>query len=181
MIGWLRKRGIKGATETSLALRAVAIDADPFRGTPTPEAELPPVRSAQPRTLDEVIEALRAADMSPRRLRRGFEVAGTAPDKLLRGFVGDVRTVTPESIAIVTNEAERAIDVGHALVGIFGPIAVDFGDAGWIVIDGTRTIDSLRGELSDRYKTMMRQMAAMMEELFAELREPLQMPSRRRE
>lgn len=167
MFAWLRKRGIDGASDTKLALRAITVDATPFRATTTPEAAEPPARAAEPRPLADVIAAI--VTLQPKPLRKGFELPGTEPGKVLRAFVSDPRRVTPDTLDFVTNQAEMLIDLAHALVPLFGAIGADFGSAGWLIIDGTRSVAAIRTELSDRYKAMLQHMMGMMEPLRAML------------
>jgi hypothetical protein len=91
-------------------------------------------------------------------------VRGSKSALVLRAFI-DGKRVIPESLRFVTNEAEMAIDVAHALVPLFGPLGANYGDAGWLVIDGTRTVAEIRTELGKRYVAMAKQLLETMNQL----------------
>jgi hypothetical protein len=134
-------------------LRAVAVRADadgPFRTSPRNEP--PALRPAESRPIEEVVAALRAGGLAPSVTRRGFDLPGTAPHQYLRVVALDRRRVVPDELLVVTNDGETAIDLAFTLVPLFGPIAVDFKEAAWIIVDGTRDVASLRQELTGRYK-----------------------------
>ncbi len=174
MFRWLRARGINNPTTPDVTLDAIAIDDAPFRAIPTPEAAEPARRTTDPRTLADVIAQLERVGSRPKPLRRGFEIPGHKGG-VLRGFVRDPDRVVPASFELITDEAEMAIDLAHALVPSFGPIGANYGQAGWLVIDGKRPVAEIRDELGKRYAAMMMQMAAALDDLLAPLLKPLEL------
>ncbi len=113
---------------------------DVFRDNAKHPYEEQPERVSPQVALDTVVAALRAAGLAPRPLGKGFELAGAKPEQYFRVRVKQRDRVEPKAFVIETNEGETAIDVAHALVPVFGPIAIDMGSAAWIVVDGTHAV-----------------------------------------
>jgi hypothetical protein len=151
----LRKRGAARTRERArIGLRTVAVpEGDPYRENAlAPDAE----RTAEPRTLAEVLEALRAAGLTPVARRNGFVLAGATGT--LRVRVRDRQRVVPQHLRIDATEAELNLDLALALLPLFGPMSAEIGIAGWILVDGKRDRAQLGAEVSER----LRQVAAQL-------------------
>lgn len=166
-----RKRTSPAECEVKLQTVATVATTHPFRENGAETFELPPLREVTPVPLETVLATLRRAGLAPTTTKRGFDLAGATPEQYLRVATRDRERVLPTTLRATTNEAESAIDLAHALVPVFGPLAVDFKEAGWILVDGTRDVASLRVELSERYRQLLIQMGDTLAALHASMPE----------
>lgn len=153
---WLRNLTFRG-TAHPRPLRAVCTPAgDPYRDRPGMGV---PERDAAPRTLDEVFVALRDAELAFRPRRRGFELLGTPAAREMPVRVADPTRVVPGAMACAQDAPELLIDLGLALVPLFGPLLVDIPFAGTLFVDGSRDRRSLGTEAAERIQSVSRRVA----------------------
>lgn len=136
---------------TTLHLRTVAVPDDaPYRSAP--ETPIPPDRTAEPKSVDEVIAAVRAAGMTVKPRRKGFDIRKAG--HVLRVRVADLTRVDPRAMTIVTDHIDLNLDLAFALVPLFGAIAADTGSVGAVVIDGRRTRAEVDEEVGQRVRAL---------------------------
>lgn len=126
-----------------IEIRTVSVDGDAYRRADSPSGP-PPSRRVEPRPLAEVAAALAA--LRPVVGRRSLLVG--------RLWVG-IRTpdaVEPSTMILEGNDFRDVVELAHALVPMFGAIAVDGKHLGWIVVDGTRSVAELCAELAQRHR-----------------------------
>jgi hypothetical protein len=135
-----------------IAILPVSVDGDVYRRAAGPPSGPPPIRRVEPRSLAEVAAAL--ATLMPVVRRKSLLVGGL--------WVG-VRTphaVEPSTMTIEASDFSEVVRLAHALVPLFGPIAIDGKHLGWLVVDGTRSIAELCAELAERHREHEAKMAA---------------------
>ena len=126
-----------------IEIRTVSVDGDAYRRADSPSGP-PPSRRVEPRPLAEVAAAL--ATLRPEVGRKSLLVG--------RLWVG-VRTphaVEPSTMILEGNDFRDVVEMAHALVPLFGAIAIDGKHLGWLVVDGTRSVAELCAELAQRHR-----------------------------
>lgn len=127
-----------------MAIWPVSVDGDVYRRAEGPPFGRPPIRRVEPRPLAEVVAALAA--LTPVVRRKSLLVGGL--------WVG-VRTpdaVEPSSMILEGNDFRDVVELAHALIPLFGAIAIDCLHLRWIVVDGTRSVAELCAELAQRQR-----------------------------
>jgi len=153
---WLRNLTFRGTALPPPLRAACAPGGDPYRDRPGTRAL---ERDAAPHTLAEVFEAMRDAGLSFRPRRRGFEVLGTPPAREMPVRVRDTERVVPGEMACSHDAPELLIDLGLALVPLFGPMLVDIPFAGTLFVDGSRDRRILGAEAAERIQSVSRRVA----------------------
>lgn len=167
LLRWLAT--LTGPRGGSRSLRTVATgDGEPYRSDPT---ATPTERTPEPRPLDDVYAALRAAGLGVRSLRRGFELIGPTRERVMQVRVRDPRRVTPEGLACGAEAPELLLDLALALVPVFGPVMADVRFAGPILVDGTRDRRVLGEEAARRIQQVGARVAVLAPASFPLLRE----------
>jgi hypothetical protein len=127
-----------------IEIRPISVDGDVYRRAEGPPFGRPPIRRVEPRPLAEVVAALAA--LTPVVRRKSLLVGGL--------WVG-IRTphaVEPSTMTIEGNDFRDVVELAHALVPLFGAIAIDCLHLRWIVVDGTRSVAELCAELAERQR-----------------------------
>jgi hypothetical protein len=136
---------------TTLRLRTVAVPDDaPYRAAP--ETPIAPDRTVEPRSLDEVIAAVRVAGLTVKPRRKGFDIRKAG--HVLRVRVADPARIDPRAMTIVTDHIDLNFDLAFALVPLFGAIAANTGSVGDVVIDGRRTRAEVDAEVAERIRAL---------------------------
>jgi hypothetical protein len=153
---WLRSLTLRGPV-ASPSLRPVVVPSgDPYREDP---ATRPMERTAEPRTLDEVLAALRDADLAFRPRRRGFDLEGAARERVMPVRVREIARIVPEDMSCGTEAPELLLDLALAMVPLFGPLVADVRFAGAIIVDGKRDRVALGEDAAERIQRMGRRVA----------------------
>ncbi len=115
-------------------------------------------RTAEPRTLAEVLAVLRAGGLELRPRRGGFDLMGSV-SRVMPVRVRQPARVLPEEMTCGTEAPELLLDLALALVPLFGPMVADVRYAGAILVDGTRDRVALGADAADRIQRMGRRVA----------------------
>jgi hypothetical protein len=143
----LRRRAPRGPCR--LEICAVEVEAGHvYRTAHYDRTGVPQRRAAVPVAMDAVLAQLRSDGIAFHASRGGFDLI--IPRGVFHAHVPDPARVSPEAWTIETTQPYLAIVLAHALVPTFGPLAVDFGDVGWLTIDRTRDVAELLRQLAAR-------------------------------
>lgn len=134
MGSWLQTLAFQ-VTGGDLALRAVTVSTGgPYRPDPsTQNADRTPDAVA----LSTLLAALEAAGLRCRRRWRGVDVLGR-DRRVMPVRVRDTARIIPAEMRCGTQAPELLLDLGLALVPVFGPLLVDVPFAGSLLVDGLR-------------------------------------------
>lgn len=153
---WLRRLFARGHVTSPMLRPIVVPNGDPYRELPITRPE---ERTAEPRTLVEVVAALRDAGLVVRTWRRGFELVGTDRSRVMTVSVRQPARIVPQDLAGSTEAPELLLDLGLAMVPLFGPLLAEVRFAGAIIIDGKRDREALGEDAAERVRRLGRRVA----------------------
>lgn len=146
------------ATARSASLRPVELPrTDPYRMDPSAR---PIAREVEPRTLGDVIAAVRAAGLGCHARRRGFDLQGAPRSRVMPVRVHEITRIAPQDLACGGGAPELLLDLALAVLPLYGPLIVELPFAGELTVDGHQDRAALGEEAAERIQRVGRRVAA---------------------